>query len=165
MQSTIVAGVDPGIVHTGLVVLDFTPSARELEISHAVIDGLDAHTTRAELEAIIHPRSITTIDTYVEKYRVRGGHATNDQMLAANPLFQSVLAAHLQSNTGVQTTVNNAMLKLMELWHWPTTHHQDLRSAARIAVLGMLLDKYLNTIVYQYITDNLNGRTWNVHHH
>lgn len=164
MQSQIVAGVDPGIVDTGLVVLMFQPEARQLDVAHAVISGLDADATRVQLEAIVSPRSITTIDTFIEKYRVRAGHVTNDAMLAANTLFKDALHGHLQQNMGVVKIVGKPLLELLQLWTWPTTHHQDLRSAARIAVLGMMLDRNLNALLYQYVTDNLDGRTWNVRH-
>jgi hypothetical protein len=59
--------------------------------------------------------------------------------------------------------VTRELLELLEAWHFSTTtHHQDLRSAARIAVLGMLLDPALNNVLYLFTTDTIDGRTWNV---
>ena len=44
----------------------------------------------------------------------------------------------------------------------PPTHHQDLRSAARIALLGMLRDEQMNRLLADVVRDHLAGETWTI---
>jgi hypothetical protein len=41
-----------------------------------------------------------------------------------------------------------------------STHHDDLRSAARILVLGMLKNPMLNEVLSDYVRDRIKGRPW-----
>lgn len=156
MVSTIVAGIDPGLVHTGLVVLEFSEDHTELSTSHAVIDGLDPGKTRAELDVLIRPRTVNSIDIFIERYRPRSGFATNDRMMWANTSFPSVVGGAAIQNTGVLNVVRRPLLELLGLWKFQqTTHHDDLRSAARVAILGMMRDDHLNRVLYDYTTHTL----------
>jgi hypothetical protein len=84
-------------------------------------------------------------------------------MMQANAEFKSELGGRLLQNTGVMQVVGKPLLQLLHVWNFgQSTHHQDLRSAARIAVLGMLLDPLLNQTLFIYVTDNLEGRQWDV---
>jgi hypothetical protein len=159
----IVVGVDPGIVHTGLVVLSFDDEAHSYVRHFDVIDGLDATATLTGIECVIYPRSVRTVDVFIEKYRPRSGFSTNEKMMEANGNFRRELHGRLLPNTGVNQVVGKPLLQLLDLWTFGrSTHHDDLRSAARIAVLGMLLDPLMNHLLYTFITDNLEGRHWNV---
>jgi hypothetical protein len=160
---TIVAGVDPGIVHTGLVVLEFDVENMQYRHQHAVIDGLDAPATADALDELIRPHSRVVADVFVEKYRVRSGFSNDERMIQANKDFRIELRGHMLPNTGVKQVVSADLLRLLDIYQFPqVTHHQDLRSAARIAVLGMLLDTQHNSTLYRYVTDTLDGRTWDV---
>lgn len=162
-MSRFIIGVDPGLVHTGVVGLEFNPGARVLDVHHRVIDGLDPVETRAQVEDIIKPRAFASIDTFIEYYRPRSGFATDERMVQANVTFKDSLHGKLVRNTGVKKIVGKDMLELLHVWKFPTaTHHDDLRSAARIAILGMLLDPILNRVVYDYAIDHSEGRPWYV---
>lgn len=166
MVHTIVAGVDPGLVHTGVVVFDFDPENHTLDLYHEAIDGLDASATLAALEQILYPTSPFAVTIYIERYRPRHGYDTDERMLVANAEFASTLRGTLLRNTGVKQVVTRELMEKLEVWKFTTsTHHADLRSAARIALLGMLLDQQQNQIVYDYVTDNLRGSGWHVRHH
>lgn len=156
MGTTTVAGIDPGLVHTGLVVLEFSKNCFELSTSHAVIDGLDPDQTKVELEMAVHPRSISTVDIFTEHYRPRSGFGTNERMVWANSAFPATVGGKALRNPGVLNIVQRPLLELLGLWSWPTpTHHADLRSAARIAILGMMRDEYLNRVLYTHVTHRL----------
>ena len=162
MYTPTVIGVDPGIVHTGIVFLDFDTQQRELTIKHAVVDGLDAPEARQVITGWTG-KAMSTLDIFIEEYRPRSGFGVNQQMMVANAEFKSELGGTLRPNTGVTKVVSRELMELCHVWSFSTTtHHQDLRSAARIALLGMMLEPALNKVLYTYATDNIDGRDWNV---
>jgi hypothetical protein len=65
---------------------------------------------------------------------------------------------------GVKKVVKSPLMELLGVWDFRLkTHHQDLRSAARIALLGMLKDDHLNKLLTDVVADHLRGENWNVH--
>jgi hypothetical protein len=55
-------------------------------------------------------------------------------------------------------------MELLGVWKFHTvTNHQDLRSAARIALYGMVKSETLNKVLYSVVDDHLVGRAWRVH--
>jgi hypothetical protein len=162
MYNPTVFGVDPGLVHTGIVMLDFRTEQRELDVSHRVVDGLDAAMTRAMVDGLT-PKPLSVLDIFIEKYIPRSGFQQDERMVQANETFRTMLQGKLLRNTGVKKVVTQELMQLCHCWSFGTkTHHQDLRSAARIALLGMMQEPALNEVLYTYCTDTTEGRTWNV---
>jgi hypothetical protein len=162
MYSPTVIGVDPGLVHTGVVMLDFDVEQRRLTVDHRVIDGLDANLARAAAE-LMAPKPLSICDKFIEWYRPRSGFSVDERMVQANSEFRTALDGKLLRNTGVKKVVSQELMQLLHCWKFgTTTHHQDLRSAARIAILGMLQDDALNQVLFMFTTDNIDGRDWNV---
>ena len=156
-------GVDPGLVHTGIVMLDFNVKDRELTVKHKVVAGLDSVTARQDIAIMASNKLFTTLVIYIEKYTPRSGFGVDERMVQANADFKRDLGGWLLRNTGVKKVVTQELMELCHCWKFPSkTHHQDLRSAARIALLGMMLDDTLNQVLYTFATDNVDGRTWNV---
>lgn len=163
MYNPVVVGVDPGIVHTGIVVMAFTVTEKLLTIDHAVIDGLDAHEARKKIEGMTPDTVFSTLDIFIEEYRPRSGFGQNQAMMAANADFKRELKGELRPNTGVTKVVSQQLMELCHVWKFPTTtHHQDLRSAARIALLGMMLTPALNEVLYTFTTNTIDEGDWNV---
>jgi hypothetical protein len=163
MYNPIVIGVDPGLVHTGIVMLEFELELRQLTIDHRVVDGLDAAAAFDAVKAMTGKDKFATLDTFIEKYTPRSGFQQDERMVQANETFRSTLGGKLLRNTGVTKVVTTELMQLLHIWSFgTTTHHQDLRSAGRIAVLGMMQDPALNEVLYTYCTDPTNGRNWNV---
>lgn len=164
MYSPTVIGVDPGLVHTGIVMLDFDFEKSRLTIDHQTVDGLDSAAARMAVEFMVDKRKpYSTLDIFIEWYRPRSGFSTDERMVQANSDFRRDLEGHLLRNTGVKKIVTKELMELAGVWSFSTsTHHQDLRSAARIALLGMLLDPVLNKVLYIFATNNTDGRNWNV---
>ena len=76
---------------------------------------------------------------------------------------QAMLKLHLPSakiinNSGVKSIVTKELLQLLDLYDWPTTHHNDLRSAARIALLAMLRDERANNRLAEFVGAALNNK-------
>lgn len=166
MYSPTVIGVDPGIVHTGVVLLDFDVEQRKLVVNHRLVDGTDAAAAAEAVDEMVVPVMRSTLDIFIEEYRPRSGFSVDQQMMVANAEFRKVLGGRLLRNMGVKKVVSQELMALLHCWSFPTrTHHQDLRSAARIALLGMMLEPALNQVLFTYTTDTIDGRIWDVSVH
>ena len=87
-------------------------------------------------------------------------------MMVANAEFRKALGGKLLRNMGVKKVVTKELMDLLHCWSFPTrTHHQDLRSAARIALLGMMLEPAIKQLLFTYSTDTIDGRNWDVSVH
>jgi hypothetical protein len=151
-----VAGVDPGLVHTGVVMFRFDTDNKEFAVDHYVAGGLDA--------AAVSDWLLKAPDAavFIEKYRPRAHYGTDEAMVKGEAAFKHALPkARLMDNTGIRKVVSPGLLRLLGAWTYDTpTHHQDLRSAARIAILGMLKDDSMNEVLADVIRDELDGRPW-----
>lgn len=161
MQSTHTVGIDPGIVHTGVVSTLFIPHKREVQVQSEAIAGLDHEATKKWIDRrATSPRGKKI---WIEGYRPRHHMQHDNDMVAGVRAFQRATNGTVLQNTGIKTVVKPEVLKLLGIWNFTTTtHHQDLRSAARIMVLGMMKDPELNTLLADIIRDHLNNHTWKV---
>ena len=85
-------------------------------------------------------------------------------MVSAVTEFRKELGGTVLQNMGVKKVVKSPLMELLGVWNFNTpTHHQDLRSAARIGLLGMLKDDILNKLLTDIVADHLSGEAWDVH--
>lgn len=152
-----VVGVDPGLVHTGIVALSFDQQVKGVWVYHYVIDGPDAAAVQSEIE----PGS----SVFIEGYRPRSNFNTDARMVSAVSDFRRELTGStVLLNTGVKKVVRRPLMELLHVWKFDlVTHHQDLRAAARIALLGMLKDDHLNHLLTTVVQDHLRGEPWDIH--
>ena len=106
-----VAGIDPGVVHTGIVTLKFDFMGKELTEKHAVVDGIDPIATAAKLSSMVYPATLGTCDTFIEKYRPRSGFSTNDKLMEANATLPPETLGELLQNTGVVKVVSKELME------------------------------------------------------
>lgn len=151
-----VVGIDPGLVHTGCVRMVFNQPKQSITLTHAVIDGLDSQEVHAWVGA--------ATDVFIEAYRPRHNLSSDQRMVAGvAELKRRIPAALVLPNLGITRVVPMQLMALIGVWDWPqSTHHQDLRSAARIALLGMMKNPGLNQVLSATVRDHLAGRTWEV---
>ena len=84
--------------------------------------------------------------------------------MAAVQEYRGLKGSTVLPNMGVKKVVRRPLMELLGAWKFSTvTHHQDLRSAARIALLGMLKDPHMNRLLFDVVLDHIEGRTWRVH--
>lgn len=165
-----ITGIDPGIVHTGVVAIGLDAERRVWTVDEIVVPGVQ----------LPHPSGIGTtpaVDVYstiklvetgpdnhvfIEAYRPRSHFAHDASMVSAvRELATGIPGAKVINNTGVKQVVGQQLMQLFSVWKFATsTHHQDLRSAARIGIYGALKDTELNAVLTQFVTDNLDGRVW-----
>lgn len=156
MRTAHVVGIDPGLVHTGCVRLVFDQLHQAIELSHLVVDGLDIPAVQAWVQDREH--------VFIEGYRPRHNLSSDQRMVAGvADMRRGIPGSTVLNNTGVVRVVPMQLMQLLGTWDWPqSTHHQDLRSAARIALLGMMKDPHLNGVLSATVKDHLAGQTWKV---
>lgn len=155
MSVTHVCGIDPGLVHTGVVHMAFNSVTRVIKVRPTVIEG----TNLDDVVAVLWP----DMRIFVEDYRTRSAFNTDAKMRAFVFELKQALPrrAVFLDNMGVKQVVRQPLMDLLGVWKFSTpTHHQDLRSAARIALFGMLKDDELNSLLADVVRDHLNGKDW-----
>lgn len=164
----VVWGIDPGLRDTGIVcfTFDWSVGSRGGTLTIRYFTYSDQIKMLADISGLIgHQPSAV----FIEDYRVRAGHRENKPMLELITKLRVEL--HKKSNVNV-TALNNMgikkivtadLMKVLQVWDFPTpTHHQDLRSAARIALFGMIKDSELNQVLSDWFVDNVipGARPW-----
>jgi len=153
---TTVVGIDPGLVHTGVVRMSFDRPHKFVNISYEVFNGPDV----PAVKAWVGPADAV----FIEGYRARSNFSTDQRMVSAVSEFRKGLGGTVLQNMGVKKVVKSPLMELLGVWKFDlVTHHQDLRSAARIALLGMLKNDHFNKLITDIVADHLAGEAWNVH--
>lgn len=157
-----VIGIDPGLVHTGCVSMRFDETHRTVTVQHAVVRGPDVDKVKEWIKSIEQPGPRPHI--FIEKYAPRQRLNTDERMVKADAAFQSGLrGCKMIRNTGSKQVVKQELMQLLGVWQFSTpTHHQDLRSAARIGLFGMMKDPPLNAWLADVVRDTLDGNPWEV---
>jgi hypothetical protein len=155
-----VVGIDPGLVHTGCIRMVFLLDRQIIRLMHEVVTGLDSAAVAAWVKDSYPPAP----HVFIEAYRPRHNLSPDTRMVAGVAELKQALPGSIAlPNTGVTRVVPTQLMALLGVWDWPqSTHHQDLRSAARIALLGMMKDATLNRVLSATVRDHLAGRTWEV---
>ena len=162
MSITHVVGIDPGLVHTGVVSLFFSKPERTLFVRHGVISGASAADVARLTVSFNNFKRPDEI--FIEGYRPRSHFLQDKKMVeAVSKIHAALPGSKVLNNTGVTKVVKRATLELLGCWAFSTpTHHDDLRSAARIAVLGMLKDKKMNLLLGEFVNAHIEGEPWSV---
>lgn len=159
MNPVDIVGVDPGLVHTGVVLMYFDPDNREITVDTEAVVGPDADALKTWLRASAAP----TARVFIEGYRPRSNLNSDARMIKAVSDMRDATKGKVLLNTGVKKVVKEPLMRMLGVWKFSTvTHHQDLRSAARIALLGMLRDPELNHLLADITRDHLDGSPWDV---
>lgn len=158
MSVTHVVGVDPGLVHTGVVLMTFDQPQKIIEVSAEAVPGIDTVRIQQFLGA-------SKPHIFIEGYRPRSNLNSDKRMVEGVAAIRAATKGQVLLNTGVKKVVKKPLMELLGVWSFSTvTHHQDLRSAARIALLGMLKDEQMNRLLANVVRDHLRGSDWNVAH-
>lgn len=170
-MSYVVAGIDPGLVDNGLVVVNFHETIPLIEVqSVAVASQVDANgdieptNTAVYVKSWIDDMGYTPDAVFIEAYRERGNNLKQDaQMRRLLQAYRTEFPdAKIIDNTGVKKVVRAPLLRLLGLTNFQTTHHQDLEAAARILVYGMLKHTELNALIADVVRDAVAGSAWEV---
>jgi len=158
MSVTHVVGIDPGLVHTGMVSMLFNLDNQTINLLDRVIDGPDARAVRASIP-LLGPKPVK----FIEGYRPRSNFYGDNKMVQTVAEMAREIKATVVPNMGAKQMVRQPLMELLGVWKFSTvTHHQDLRAAARIAVYGMLKDDELNDLIATVVRDHVDGHTWRI---
>lgn len=147
-------GIDPGLVDSGAVTFKIDTAKLALTVSAEKLVGSDP----APIEDYLKRHSTKDTLTFVEAYRDRGTsfstHKVMREIEAA--LRRSQPGIVVLDNTGVKKVVSPALMRMLDCWTFSTvTNHQDLRSAARIALYGGLKNPDINDFLTKYVMKQL----------
>lgn len=160
MDYTHVVGVDPGLVHTGVVRMLFDPECTEIVVDSEAVAGTNAV---AVAQWIFRDYAPYKPDIWIEGYRPRSNLNSDKRMVEAVSEIRKATRGKVLDNTGVKKVVKQPLMELLGVWKFATpTHHQDLRSAARIAILGMLKDPDQNRLIADIVKAHLAGTPWTI---
>ena len=160
-------GVDPGIVHSGVVKLEIDPDKQQMVITPYVISATGKENkAEAMLEGILQVPGILSrsVIPVIEGYKDRGtAFATHGTMRELETLLKKGLShATVLMNMGIRSVLTLGLQEVFHIKKFPTTNHQDLQAAAKIAVYYGLKDDELNVIFTRILTDHLAGQPWEI---
>lgn len=160
MSITHIVGVDPGLVHTGVVRFVFDSHDRTLVVSSEAVVGIKP----AEVTYWIEKHDVLTRpEIFIEAYRPRSHFNNDKRMVEGVAEIRKYTKGKVLDNTGVKKVIRQPLMELLGCWKFSTvTNHQDLRSAARIALLGMVKDEGFNWLLADIVKDYLRGDAWAV---
>ena len=159
----VVVGIDPGIVNTGIIIYFICPQERLVSLKHTAIEGCKTEDIFSFLSMhldVSDARPWTYM--FVEAYRPRSHFDTDARMGAAvNEIKKMGPEVYALDNSGVKNIVSRALLELLHSWSFTTkSNHQDVRSAARIAILGMLKNNHLNQLLADIVISRNTDSTY-----
>lgn len=164
-----VLGIDPGLVHTGMVLFHFNTVHGSYYSEHYAVPGYLDEKGKQQVDIVKVADQAKTLHNnmplnavFIEAYRARSNFQHDARMsTAVTSLRRLIPNAETLDNTGVTKVVKSELMKLLGVWKFPTvTNHQDLRSAARIALLGMFKDASMNEIIAGIVQSHINGTPW-----
>lgn len=158
-------GIDPGIVHTGVVGMHLAPIEHEVYLKERLIMGYNPQEVKHAVDDILggFPKYLNS-NIFIEKYRPRSHFSYDNEMsTAVSEIHKALPGSKVLANTGIKKVVRPALLHALELDKFKqASHHQDLLSAARIMILGLLKDEEANRQLSEFVIDIINGRDWHV---
>ena len=158
-DKVIFVGIDPGLVHSGVVRFEFRPPEQVLLVNFKLFDGLAC-------DEIVHYVQYRPYEkVFIEKYQPRSHFSVDSDMQAAViELRKRLPSARAILNMGVTKVITTELMKMLDVWDFPTcTHHQDLRAAARIGLYGMVKDPEWNRVLYRMAESTLFSSTpWTI---
>lgn len=155
-------GIDPGIVDTGAVCLTLDEDQCQVTVDWLTINKATLVTGPQLLTEWIDCNKMGLAGVFVEKYNPRPGMPTNSKMVELEHAIRSAIPfAKFINNMGIKQIITRELMELFGVWHFTqVTHHQDLRSAARIALYGAVKDDQLNEVIADVVHAKLYGKSW-----
>lgn len=172
MTTTTIIGVDPGLVHNGLVAYRIDEDHGTIEIISKVHETKDTGKDKdafgddvvEAIETFIKDAGWGEVHMFVESYRERANAFSTDSKMRrlVAKINAGIPRAKVLDNMGVKKIVNVRLMRLLGLTGFPSTHHQDLESAARIAIFGALKEPALNGLISRVVIDVLDRDVWDI---
>ena len=139
----------------------FDDKYKTVTISPYVFDGVDFNMLDSVAETVMREMPDRV---FIEGYRSRSNFAHDSKMITAvHTLKRLIPKSTALDNMGVKKIITPDLMKVLGVWTFTLqTNHQDLRSAARIALFGMVKENEYNTLLARIITSHIHGNSWSV---
>lgn len=104
------------------------------------------------------------LDTFIEGYRPRSNLGPDRNMQTNVTTLNNNIPSLVLDNMDSKNVVTNDLMKLLKLYNFGTrSHHQDLRSAARIMLFGAIKDPCYNEVLADMMVEELtNPGSWHI---
>ena len=137
----------------------FEDTRKTIDVFPYVFDGVDFNMLDSVAESVMREAPDRV---FIEGYRSRSNFAHDAEMITAvQTLKRLIPRSTALDNMGVKKIITPDLMKVLGVWTFTLqTNHQDLRSAARIALFGMVKEDEYNTLLARIITDHINGNSW-----
>ena len=137
----------------------FDDKYKTVTISPYVFDGVDFNMLDSVADSVNAEKADRV---FIEGYRSRSNFAHDSKMITAvHTLKRLIPKSTALDNMGVKKIITPDLMKVLGVWTFTLqTNHQDLRSAARIALFGMVKENEYNTLLAKIITDTVQGFPW-----
>lgn len=159
----VIVGIDPGLVHTGMVCFGFDSYDQRVAIRSHLVSGLNVKEISA-MHRYWAPLTEVPYQAVIEGYRTRSNFNQDARMIkGVGEIKNSIPSSKVLDNMGIKKIVTQPLMELLKVWKFnQISHHQDLRSAARIALLWAFKDPLGNQLVADFLRDYLEGDPWDV---
>jgi hypothetical protein len=141
-----------------------SPKKHTVTVHSFVIDGATVKNNPSLIKQWLTKRCFDRPFIFIERFVPRPGMNTTPEMTELERLLAMNLKdSKLIRNTGVRQVIVQKLLDMLGLWKFDVaTNHDDLRSAARIALYGMAKDDRLNKVLAEVVRASLDSTPWTV---
>ncbi len=176
MAPLVIIGIDPGLVDTAVVAMVIYPYQNRAYVDCQKVtmqdDDQDAVADEVKTFVEMHVKGASgnsEVLVFIESYRERGNsYATDPKMRNLVLLIEREVEEELVmlrgpgqfivkqiDNTGVKKVVRRPLLEVFGLTGFPSSHHQDFASAARILMYGALKLDHVNEMLAKMLFDHV----------
>ena len=147
-----VLGIDPGLVDSGAVQLTFVEEAKALYIwyetfRYPVLPDISSHNHYI----------------FIEDYTPRSHFENDPKMQQLVRDIKQKTGGKVIRNQGVKKVITPQVLKAFQCDRFTGgSNHSDLQSAARIGLLGAARTDEGNRLIFNYLSDYVQGKPWAV---
>ena len=170
-------GVDPGIVDSAVLSLTIDEDEKRYWFTHKVWTGVTKREKNVVSVSSEYLKGLTEFKrrelytrpgivhggTYIEGFRQRGRDMRQDQRMLAlvQETRKALKGSEVLDNTGMKKIVTEDQLELLHMKRFDVpTNHQDIKSAGRTALRGMIKYDESNLLLSDMVRDALDGEPW-----
>ncbi len=155
-------GIDPGIIHTGCVDYQIDTVRHRILVTYKVFSGVQVE----EIADHVGTPGALFIEDYNPGNYQREDKKMSEALGKLKLVFPESDSVRYVDNAGINTLIPKTVLAVFGSDVFPvSTHHNDLVSAGKIALLGMLQDKHdrgYRQLISDIVGSFLAGKPWGV---
>lgn len=133
---TYILAIDPAsnnakTSNTGIVLMDNATCIYHQSAAYGVTGFLNWY-NREGKALIAKYKPLVVVEKFEERF---SKHARDNSVVETiDTILGKIPQANLMRNVGYTTDIPDKLMKALGLWKFPSTHHNDIRAAARLAL-------------------------------